>query len=230
MNTELHAIKSGGDASASTQQMACKNSRPPYRSLIALIGLALIALGLMILPRPALYYPNVISDTGNMQLDFLLYGRQDKIACENAAAAIANAITTSCRECRIQTQTCLLKPSPEMLRRLDETPLDVPSARLANGIVTYNALQTDIALITCQESERQAALKGDQAKVACYPAGANRPHTAFEKQNNQAEHTTFTLLLTIVGALIASLTVAITITHYRNSALNPQFSVLKSHP
>lgn len=230
MNTELHASKQDSDAPASIQQIACENRKPPSRSLIVLICLTLIALGLMILPRPALYYPNVISDTGNMQLDFLLYGRQDSIACESAAAAIANAITASCRECRIQSQTCLLKPPPEMLQRFDETPLDVPSARLANGIVTYNAQRADIALATCQESERQAALKGDQAKVVCYPAGASRPHTAFEKQNDQAEHTTFTLLLTIVGALIASLTIAIAAAHYRSSALKPPFSVLKSYP
>ncbi len=227
MSAELHASNPGGDPTTPPTQhsaLGTPPSKPPRRSFIVLIGLALIALGLMTLPRPKLYYPNVVSDAGGgMQLDFLLNGRQDKAACESAAAAIANAITASCRECRTRSQTCLKNPPAELLQRFDETPLAVPSARMASGIVTYNAPQADIALIACQESERQAALKGDQAKVACYPAGAVRPHTVFEKHKDQTAHTAFTLLLAIAGGLIASLVAAILITRYRHSAL-------KTHP
>ncbi len=213
MNAELHAGKLGGSPFApSTSQ----STSPPRRPIAVLIILALIALGLMILPRPTLYYPNVIIDAdGGMQLEFLLNGRQDKTACESAAAAIANAIQAGCPDCRARRQACLANPPAELRRRFDETPLPVPSARMADGIITYSAQQADMALLACQESEHQAALRGDQTKVTCYPAGAVRPHTAFEKSQDQTAHTTFTLLLAIVGGLIASLIAAILITHAR---------------
>lgn len=217
MNAELHASPPGGDAPISTQPNPHGAHKPPHRSFIVLIGLALIALGLMILPRPTLYYPNVVIDaTGGMQLDFLLYGRQDSAACEIAAASVANTIAASCRECRTRSQTCLKNPPAELRQRFDETPLPLPSARMANGIITYSAPQVEMALLACQESERQAVLRGDQTKVACYPAGTHRPHTAFEKHQDQTAHTTFTLLLAIVGALLASLVAAILIAHARH--------------
>lgn len=228
MNAELRADDLRGSPT----------TRPLRRSLAILIALTLIALGLMILPRPSLYYPNVVIDaTDGMQLDFLLNGRQDKAVCENAAASIANAFTTSCRECRTRSQSCIKNPSAELRQRFDETPLPVPSARMANGIVTYSAPQADIALMVCQESERQAALKDNQAKVACYPAGTARLHTAFEKHQDQAVHTTFTLLLVLIGGLIASLIGAVLITHSRrrrhlaNVAINPAgILILPTYP
>ncbi len=66
MNAELHAGKLGGSPFApSTSQ----STRPPRRPIAVLIILALIALGLMILPRPTLYYPNVVIDAdGEMKV------------------------------------------------------------------------------------------------------------------------------------------------------------------
>lgn len=194
-----------------------KSSGLPRGSLAILIALALIALGLIILPRPSLYYPNVVIDaTEGIQLDFLLNGRQDKAACETAITSIANTIATSCRQCRTGSRTCIENPPAELRQRFDETPLPVPSARMANGVVTFSAPQPEIALSACRESERQAARNGDQAKVACYPAGTPRPHTAFEDIQSEYAHTTFTLLLALVGGLIAGLVCAILVTHIRN--------------
>ncbi|MDP2760182.1 MAG: exopolysaccharide biosynthesis polyprenyl glycosylphosphotransferase [Sideroxyarcus sp.] len=238
MNTQPHSLS--GDATnpptqssvLRTQSSALTSQNSPKRSFAILVALAFIAIGLMILPRPSLYYPNVIIDvTDGMQLDFLLNGRQDKTACETAAAAIVNAITASCRECRTRSQTCTKNLSAELKIRFDETPLPMPSARMANGIITYNSSQAtgtpNLSLLACQESERQAVLKGDQAKVACYPANTPRPYTAFEKRQDQTSYTTFTLLLAAVGGLIISLIAAILVTHRRRS-LSTQHSALST--
>jgi Undecaprenyl-phosphate galactose phosphotransferase WbaP len=238
MNAELHADNPGGNPNASARQTAKPESEPPHRSLAILIALGLIGLGMMILPRPTLYYPNVVIDVvGGMQLEFLLNGRQDKAACETDAASIANVFTASCRECRTRSHTCIKNPPAELRQRFDETPLPVPSARMADGIVTYSAPQADIALLACQESERQAALQGDQAKVTCYAAGATRPRTAFEKDQYQTAHTVFTLLLAVVGSLTASLIAAILITytrqrrHLANPTIGPVgIPILPTHP
>lgn len=232
MNTQPHSL-SGDATNPPTQPSVLTSQNSPKRSLAILAALAFIAIGLMILPRPSLYYPNVVINvTDGMQLDFLLNGRQDKTACETAAAAIVNAITASCRECRTHSQTCIKNLPAELKIRFDETPLPIPSARMANGIITYNSSQAtgtpNLSLLACQESERQAALKGDQAKVACYPANTPRAHTAFEKRQDQTSYTTFTLLLAAVGGLIISLIAAILITH-RRRLLSAQRSALPTH-
>jgi len=219
MNAQLHNNSLSSDIHAPHLTPIPRRSKK--RSFAILIALFLIAIGLMILPRPALYYPNAIIDiAGGMQLDFLLNGKQDKTTCEAATAAIANTISASCRTCRILSQTCINNPSAELRSRFDETPLPMPSARMANGIITYSSPQENIALQVCQESERQAALVGNQAKVTCYPADTPRPHTAFEKHQDQIGHTTFTLLLAAIGGLIISLVAAILITHRRHSPLS----------
>ena len=235
MSKKLHASSLSDDAPAqpsalSTQHSALSPQPFQKRSLVILFALAFIAICLMTLPRPSLYYPNAVVDVaGGIQIDFLLNGRQDKTACETAAAAIANAITASCRECRTRSKTCIKNPPAELRNRFSETPLPMPSARIANGIITYSSPQENLALIACQESEHQAALKGDQAKVVCYPAGTPRPHTDFEKHQDQTGHTTFTLLLAAVGGLIISLIAAILITHYRHRrSLSPTKPVLST--
>ena len=242
MNPALQANSLGDNPNTEpTQQpsaLATQSTiKPPRRPLgiLILIVLALIALGLMILPRPSLYYPNIVVDAvDSMQLDFLLSGRQDKAACEAANAEIANALVTSCRECRIRSQTCIKNLPSELRQRFDETPLAVPSARMANGIIIFSAPLVagvpDLALLACQESERQAVLKGDKVKVACYPAGAPRPHTVFENYKDQTGHTIFSLLLAIGGALITSLVTAIFIAHRQQVARSLQDSVLTTRP
>ncbi len=209
--------------------------KPSRRSLIVVIGLALAALTLIVLPRPSYYYPNVIIDAAEeLQLDVLLTGRQSQTACDAAATSIANTITAACRECRVLAQTCTKNPPHELRQRFDEVPLPVPSARIANGVILYKSARTETALLTCKESERQAALKGDQAKVACYAPGIPRPHTTFERASDQTAHTTFTLLLAVIGCVIASLIAGILIAYFndrkRRSSAIPNSTVIQTIP
>jgi len=217
MNAEFHANDAVGGTASQAMRGVNPKSTPPRRSLVILITLAIVALGLVFLPRPALYYPHVVIDaTDGIQLDFLLNGRQDKAACQAATISVVNAVDASCSVCSTRSQTCIKNPPSELRQRFDVTPLLQPSARMADGIVTYSAPKAKVALMACEESERQAALHGDQAKVRCYPAGVLRPHTAFERHQDETAETTFTLLLAIVGGIIASLIAAIVITYTRS--------------
>ena len=199
-------------------------------SFVILIILLFIALGLMFMPRPTSYYPEVIVDTpDSTKIDFLFTG-QDKSKCESTVNAIITALMKGCRECAIRSQTCIKNPTEEMQQRFSEAPLPVTSARIINGVITYTATNADIAMAACKESERQASLMGNQNKIACYAANTTRPHTSFDKQQIQATHTAYTLLLALCGGLISCLVVAIIITYIRASNLSVEQLTLNSHP
>jgi|GEM_PF-16422 len=205
--------------------------KQPRRALILLAVLSLLAFGLILLPRPSLYYPHIVVDVRNgIQLDFWLTPRQEQSACQTISNNVANAIVASCQECRTQRLACLKNPSKDITDLFSSEPLPIPSARMANGIVTYTSDQAGIALLSCQESERQAAARGDRSKVTCYPAATPRPRTAFEKNQAEANHTVFTILLGGMGAILASIVAAILITYRHRSSLSPHASALVSHP
>ncbi len=202
-----------------------------HRSLVILVILSLIAIGLIILPQPTAYYPNVVVETTDgVQIDFLLMGQPDKTACETKVAAITNSITSSCKECATLSQICIKNPTDEIKKRFGEAPLPVDSARIMNGVISYTAPKMDIALLACRESEQQALLKGNRSKVACYPAGSARPHTPFEIKQSEASHTTFTLFLALYGGLIISLVAVILAGYLLNLPLNNEQLAIKSHP
>lgn len=245
MNEELHTINPDDKATVLVASPPIK-AKPPYRAIAALILMAITALGLMVLPRPTIYYPHVAVEASGLRIEFLLNGQQGKSACLATATSVAATFATSCQGCRTLDLTCIENPPQELRRLFDETPLPMPSARMANGIVTYSSAQNtntpDLALMACRESEHQAQLVGDQAKVACYPAGAPRSHTTFEKQRNKTGHTSFTLLLGFIGAIIGGLTIATLITYYRHhqamlatslkqsSSGTAQIPIIPTHP
>jgi len=211
------------------------NTRPPveksHRSLAILIVLMLTALGLMIMPRPTIYYPDISFDTPEgIHMDVLFNGQQEKAACETTLSIINDYLTKGCRECMIRSQTCNSNPTAEMLQRFGEAPLPVVSARIMNGVITYTSPQPNNALATCQTTERQVSLMANQTKFACYAAGTARPHTSFDTQQKKASRTTFTVLLAIYGILVASLVATILITYYRNLSLSVEQLALKCHP
>ena len=194
--------------------------KPSRRSLAILIALAIVALGLMILPQPTLYFPRVVIDVpGEMQLDFLLDGQQDKPSCIKTSTNIASAIRASCIKCKIRLADCLADLSDDQAARFGTFPLPVPSSRMANGTVNYHAADSKVALLACRESERQAQLAGNKGKVACYPANSPRPHTPYEIQINESAHSTLTVLLTIIGGLVITLIAVILMAHLRQQRL-----------
>ncbi len=174
----------------------------------------LLAIGLILFARPSLYYPHVVVDVaGDLRLDFLLYPRQDKVACQAEGSSVANAIVASCSLCRTVERRCLENPESELTSRFGSEPLAVPSARMANGVILYSSKQAGSDLLACQQGEQQAAQRGEQVKVTCYPAGVERPYSALELERARTGYNAFYMLLGSMGLLLAAIAVALLVTH-----------------
>ncbi|MBI4293884.1 MAG: glycosyltransferase family 4 protein [Betaproteobacteria bacterium] len=84
---------------------------------------------------------------------------------------------------------------------LSADALEVPSARLPVGVVTYAAADPEIALAACRESERQAVTGRSPAKVACYPPGTARALSIPRNQLVDSTQIGISLLVLIIAAL-----------------------------
>jgi Undecaprenyl-phosphate galactose phosphotransferase WbaP len=233
INNKFEEIKS--QASSECNEKPTFRAQPPLersnRSLLILFILAIIAVGLMTLPHQTAYYAKIVveADDGT-QLNFWLNHQQDKYVCDKTVANVINSITKNCLECSIKSQTCTDELTAEMQKLFSEVPVPIASAQIANGVITYTSPQEGKALTTCQESQRQATLMGNQVKFTCFAAGSVRTKFLASKQQAKASYTTFTLLLALYGGLIVSLVVAILVAYYQKRSLNSDNSALDSHP
>ncbi len=157
----------------------------PFRRLLPALLITLGAIATfdaIAVFKNTLHYPYVeISVPGGMDIKFLFNGRRDKTSCESLAANVANSILAVCPTCQTKEKKCLDSLEPQHRKMLSAEPLDVPSARLPDGVATYHAPTPDIALTACQETERQASLRMGTGRVACYPPNAARPLPAPQK-------------------------------------------------
>ena len=150
--------------------------RTAFLSLL-LIGLgALVSLNATAAFRTTLYYPYVeMSVPGDIDITFLFNGRRDKTSCEALAANVTNSMLAVCPTCQTKATKCLDSLEPQHRKLLSAEPLDMPSARLLDGVATYHASNPDIALAACQESERQTSPRAEADRILCYSAGTPRP-------------------------------------------------------
>lgn len=137
-----------------------------------LTGVAAIA----VIPlRDASRYPYIIVEAPDgLRVTFLHSGRPEAAKCRADVAKIVTAIQAKCVACRIIEENCLDRLEPGQIRMLATAPLDLPSARLPDGIVTFKSASPGVALAVCRESERRASAgpKGDF--VECYSPGQVR--------------------------------------------------------
>jgi hypothetical protein len=137
-----------------------------------LTGVAVIA----VVPlRDASRYPYIIIEASDgLRATFLHRGRPKAGQCEADVAKFVAAIQAKCVACKIVEKNCLDKLEPSQSQMLAAAPLDVPSARLPDGIVTFKSQNPNVALAVCRESERQAAMGPREGFVECYSPGQVR--------------------------------------------------------
>ena len=146
--------------------------------VVALTG-AIVAGSLLLTRNPASFYPYVvIGGPGDLKLTFLQHGRLREADCESSTTNTINLLQSACRDCSPEKKECVKELSAEQKKLLSEVPLDVPSVRLRNGVVTYSAPNSEDALNACRESDRQSAKAG--GRLICYEAGTTRPLSASE--------------------------------------------------
>ena len=137
-----------------------------------LTGVAVIA----VIPlRDASRYPYIIMEAPDgLRATFLHRGRPKANQCEADVAKFVAAIQAKCVACKIVEKNCLDKLEPDQSQMLAAAPLDVPSARMSDGIVTFKSPNPNVALAVCRESERQASMGPKEGFVECYSPGQVR--------------------------------------------------------
>lgn len=142
-------------------------------SFASLAGLAVTA---VILYGDAPLYPYVIIEApSELRITFLLQGQPKKSQCETLVAKVVDAVQSKCVDCKIVERHCLDELDPNQSQMLTTVPLDLPSARLAGGgVVVFGSQNPNIAISTCRESERQAAIGRNVSNFECHPPGQTR--------------------------------------------------------
>lgn len=151
-------------------------SSPKIITLAVIFLTAALTFGAVPLLRGTLHYPTLTMTVGGeLHLGFVKYGVIAGTACETRLAGLADTLQKNCPTCRITQRSCVTDLSPDLLRTLSTEPLETPSARLPDGVVSYASAIPGLALSSCRESERQSARATAQQRVRCFAAGTQRP-------------------------------------------------------
>ncbi len=152
--------------------------------------------------KTTLYYPYVeMSVPGGIDITFLFNGRKDKTGCETLATSVTNGMLTVCPTCQTKAKQCLDTLEPRHRKLLSAEPLDVPSARLPDGVATYSALNPDSALPACRESEKLTSSRAEADRIVCYPPQTARPLPTARKITLDSSHYFLGLLFFVLSGL-----------------------------
>jgi UDP-N-acetylmuramyl pentapeptide phosphotransferase/UDP-N-acetylglucosamine-1-phosphate transferase len=158
------------------------------------------------------YFPLVVAQIGSeLELTFLLDDQVSDAECEKARNSVVSTLKLSCLTCQIERTACLSKLDSRQQQFLMANPLDLPSARLSNGVVVFSATNQEAALATCQESARQAPLT---TGFKCFPAHSIRSVPAAKPGVGWLQM--FFGLLTLVAAGLAAWTVCWLVIRYEH--------------
>lgn len=154
-----------------------------FLPVIAILITLAIGAGLKSFLTPALHHPYLIVDGAEgIRLTILQLGQSDAGQCNRAVSALISAIQSSCPLCKIVQSTCTSELDAAQRQWFGESPLQIPSARMASGITLYESTNSAFALLACQESERIAASNPPDARVICQPANTPRPLPVVQSQ------------------------------------------------
>jgi len=135
---------------------------------------------LAVTQRAQVFYPMVKVETadpsGNLTLSFLFHSRPTLQGCEAINGNISRVLLSACPQCRITQIQCLNKLDETQQTWLTAAVLPTTSGQMANGVVLYDSTNTELALSTCQASEKQSA--SGQNPIKCFPANATRTKPA----------------------------------------------------
>ena len=127
------------------------------------------------------YYPYLeISGPEGIHLYILQKGEKKASQCERLLISETAAMLGNCPLCRIESSGCPSNLESSKQRWLGETPLELPSARMAYGVMVYQSSRQQVALATCQETERLSLTNSTATRIKCFPAGEMRPRLEVE--------------------------------------------------
>lgn len=182
----------------------------PIAKFLLVIFLVATAIGVLIsaksLLMPTLYYPYLaITAPGNVRIQILQKGQTQSSRCARSLSNQVTAITGICPTCQIETSICQTDLDNSKQHWLDNEPLTTHSARMAYGVIVFEAPQQQFALASCQESERQSLANTLASRIKCFPAGTKRPLLNIEKDLFAQEYAERQKSLAIAMASIVGL-------------------------
>jgi len=145
------------------------------------------------------YYPHVVVESQeNVRLEFLQQGLLKSEACQSAVAIIADAVRASCPACRVAIRQCAGKLEPEYEKLLSEDPIEMPSSRLPQGVVTYISDNKALALAACRETERLTGANGG-IPATCFAPDTKRPFAVKPQPFESEQVFTGLMILLLTG-------------------------------
>ena len=201
----------------------------PYRALALLAGIILLGLLPMLLQKSTQFYPNMVFNSGTLQIEFLFHGLKDQSRCLKTVNALVSTVSANCPECKVLKKTCLTSLDNELTKILDDSPLETMSARFSNGVIVYRG-NADEARIACEAGAQKNRELNTAIPWTCHPAGETRPLSNIEKER---AHSRYTLLTGILYSMIAGLLIllAVIVWKHRNHRawqLNQAMTDIKS--
>src|SRR6266853_1256404 len=169
-------VPSGSRAAASAaHQVIAPNLSKKALAPIAAVALFIAVAAATHFLHGRMYYPHVVVEAQeNVRLEFLQQGLRKDEACQAAVTIIADAIRASCSSCRIAIRQCAGNLEPAYEKLLSEDPIEMPSSRLPQGVVTYLSDNQALALAACRETERLTGANGGTPAV-CFPPHDKHP-------------------------------------------------------
>jgi len=147
-------------------------------------------------------FAHITIQAGNeLTLTFLRQHMRGREACEAAAESFAELMVANCPICRVTRHECLSELSTEQSTLFSDAPVPYPTARLQNGVMTYQAADPQVALATCRISEQRAP----SGLVICSPPDTPRPLPAKLRERYESQDNAFHSLAWLEGALILGL-------------------------
>ena len=147
---------------------------------ILIFGLLALSIALAIAQRPRDFYPMLeveitdpaLSPSGSSALSFLFDSQPDIRGCEALTGNIARAVLKKCPQCRIKNIQCenMLRDDQQIL--FTDTPLNIASGRMANGVILFHAANPEHAMSACLAAETQTAAASNPVK--CFAANTPR--------------------------------------------------------
>lgn len=172
-----------------------------------IIGGILFINGYFLISR---FYPYmVVSMPGQLKIHILQPGLGLSSQCSRSLETIDTAIHGSCPTCKIESSSCLENLDSVQQRWLSHLPIDLPSIRMAYGVVVFQSPIVQASLLACQAAEMQSRKNAIPAHVSCFPNGVMRPLSKIETDIMKKEHTEKYKLFGVVLASIAGVIVLV---------------------
>src|SRR6266852_5483922 len=166
---------------------------------VAAVVLFIAVVGATHILHGRVYYPHVVVESQeNVRLEFLQQGLLRDEACQSAVATIADAIRASCPACRVAIRQCPGRLEPAYEKLLSEDPIEMPSSRLPQGVVTYISDNKALALAACRETERLTGANGG-APATCFAPDTKRPFPVKPQRFESGQVFTGLMILLLTG-------------------------------